>query len=55
MDSKAQTAVEYILLLAGLIAFVTVVVLLWNSRVYQPAVNSITNKVTILKNLTNVS
>jgi uncharacterized protein (UPF0333 family) len=55
VDERAQTSVEYLLILAGVIAFVIIVVLLWNSRVFTPSVNTIENKISIYRNLSNVS
>lgn len=55
MEERAQTALEYILLLGGILMFIILLIVLWQEQVYRPAANTVGNAMQVYRNLTNVS
>ncbi|MBU1197919.1 hypothetical protein KJ765_05420 [Candidatus Micrarchaeota archaeon] len=52
MDQKAQTAVEYVLLVGAVIFLVTLVYLVARDRIFNPAQHSIANTSEEIRNVT---
>ncbi len=56
LDDKGQTALEYILIIAGSILFVAITALLIRGQIISPATNSLANNASQIKNvIKNVS
>jgi uncharacterized protein (UPF0333 family) len=53
MDSKAQTSVEYLLLIASAIVFVVITVAIVREYVYTPGLSDVNGTAFSIKNLTN--
>ncbi len=53
MDSRAQTALEYILIAAAVLLFLVIAVVILRSQVFSSANNSITNSVAGYDNILN--
>lgn len=55
-DERAQTSLEYILLVAGVVLFATIAAIILRSQIIAPLTNSAGGNATVIKNvIKNVS
>jgi len=55
VESRAQVSIEYILLLVGALLLAILLYILFQNRIFNPAEGTITNQISVYRNITNVS
>ena len=55
MEERGQVGIEYILLLVGVLLLVILLYIIFSNSIFTPADSTITNQMSVYRNITNVS